>query len=126
MSLVHGEGIVSVNGNVITVKIQGSFNREGIVKYQKKLTTIIESFHAEKFKMLIDFLDAEGATPNALKQVDTFNTWLNDKNLVAKAVVINSPVLLKILFSRTPAQKSQNIKCFDNTIEAHQWLKSQS
>jgi len=126
MSLEHGVSAISVCSNVITVKIQGSFNLEGILAFHKKMISIVEDFQAEKFKILVDFLDADGATPDALKEANKFNIWLNNKNLVAKAVVINSPALFEIFFSSAPAQKLQNIKSFDSKAEGYEWLKSQS
>lgn len=125
MRLDHGEGIISVNDNVITVKIQGVYNQEGVVELRKKLSPIIENFHADGFKILANYLEAEGGTPDAYNEVNRFNIWLNEKNLIAKAVVINSAVISSILDSRTPARQLQNIKSFDNTIAAIQWLESQ-
>jgi len=125
MGLEHGVSVISVCSNVITVKIQGGFNLEGILAFHKKMISIVEGFQAEKFKILIDFLDADGATADALNEANKFNIWLNNKNLVAKAVVINSPALSEIFFSRAPAQKLQNIKCFDNRAEGYEWLKLQ-
>jgi len=126
MNLEHGISTISLCDNVISVKIDGSFNLEGIISYHKKLTSIIESLQLIKFKMLIDFLDAEGATPDALEENNKFNIWLEDKNLVAKAVVIDSAALLNVFISRVPAQKSQNIQSFDNKASGYKWLKLQS
>ena len=124
MITAHGTSTVTVKENLITATIEGSFNLEGIVAYHNKIKPIIDSLQGREFKLLVNFLGAEGATPEALDEANRFNAWLNNKNLVAKALIINSPVLLEIFLSRAPNQHSQNIMSFSTLDEAHVWLKS--
>lgn len=126
MNLVHGECFISVDSDIIVVKVVGAFNREGIIKSVDELKSVIESFRQKKFKILFDYLEAEGATPGAFDEINTCNLWLNTQNMAAKALVINSPANITILEKRTPARKSQNAKNFDNRSSAINWLKSQS
>jgi hypothetical protein len=126
MTVEHGKSFISFDGNIITVKAVGSFNREGIVKTIEELKSVIEVFYKKKFKLLFDYLEIEGGAPDVFDKINECNIWLNSQNMVAKALVINSPMHLAILESRTPARRSQNSKSFDDKASAINWLNSQA
>ncbi len=122
----HGESSISIDGDIITVTAVGAFNLEGIVKVIAELKLIIGSFCQKEFKLLFDYSQTEGGTPEVFEKINECNVWLNSQNMVAKALIINSPINLAILESRTPARNSQNSKRFDDKASAIAWLKSQS
>jgi len=125
MTLEHGKCFISVDGNIISVKALGAFNEEGIVKTIEELKSVIEKFGHQEFKLLFDYTQTEGGTPEVFEKINECNVWLNTQNMVAKALVINSSTNLAILESRTPARNSQNAKSFDDRVSAITWLKSQ-
>ena len=126
IELEHGKNSISVDDNIITVKSVGVYNIEGIVKAIEELKVVIESFSHKEFKLLFDYTETEGGTPEVFEQINECNIWLNSQNMVAKALVINSAMHLSILESRTPARKLQKTKNFDNKASAISWLKLQS
>jgi hypothetical protein len=126
MNQEHGKNIISVEGDIIISKIIGAFNVEGVNKSITDLKTVVDSFCQNKFKLLIDYIDAEGATPEVYEKINECNIWLNSQNMVAKALVTNSNVALSILESRTPARSSLNERIFDDKTSAMSWLKSQT
>ncbi|MBA6262734.1 hypothetical protein [Colwellia sp. Bg11-12] len=126
MNQEHGKNIISVEGDIIISKIIGAFNVEGVNKSITDLKTVVDSFCQNKFKLLIDYIDAEGATPEVYEKINECNIWLNSQNMVAKALVTNSNVALSILESRTPARSSLNERIFDDKASAMSWLKSQT
>ena len=113
MGLEHGKSSISVDGDIIYVKAAGAYNQEGIIKGIEELKLVIENFCQKEFKLLFDYSEIEGGTPEVFEEINEFNIWLNSQNMLAKALVINSSVKLAILESRTPARKSQNDKIFD-------------
>ena len=121
----HGKNSISVDGNIITVKSVGAYNTEGVFKAIEELKVVIESFFQKEFKLLFDYTETYGGTPEVFEQINECNIWLNSQTMVAKALVINSAMHLSILESRTPARKSQNTKNFDNKASAINWLKLQ-
>mgnify|MGYP000343419141 CR=1 FL=1 len=125
MNVEHGESFVTLEVDIITVKTQGAFNREGIIKAFDQLKLIIESNNLSSFKVLLDYSDSEGGTPAAYDEVNRCNLWLNTQNMTAKATVMTSPMYQSILESRTPASKTQNAKLFTDKQSAISWLKSQ-
>jgi hypothetical protein len=126
MNQEHGKNIISVEGDIIISKIIGPFNVEGVNKSITDLKTVVDSFCQNKFKLLIDYIDAEGATPEVYEKINECNIWLNSQNMVAKALVTNSNVALSILESRTPARSSLNESVFNDKANAIIWLKSQT
>jgi hypothetical protein len=101
MNLTHGESFISFDGDIITVKANGAFNREGVIEAFEKLRLLIENHHFKKFKILFDYLECHGGTPEAFEVINQSNIWLNNQNMIAKAVVINSPAINSILEART-------------------------
>jgi len=75
--------------------------------------------------LLFDYSEAEGGTPDVYDKINECNIWLNGQNMIAKALVIDSPTKLEILESRTPARRSQNFKNFNDKKKAISWLKLQ-
>jgi hypothetical protein len=126
MNTEHGESFITDDDDIIIVEVIGSFNSEGVSKSIEELKTVIDSFGENKFKLLFDYTNAEGGTPEVFEKINECNVWLNSKNMTAKALAIKSKTILKILESRTPARKSQHSKNFDNKVSALIWLKSQS
>ncbi len=126
MNVEHGKSFLSVDGDIITVKAVGPFNREGIVKTTEELKLLIESFGHKKFKILFDCAEAEGGPPDVFDKINELNIWLNSQNMIAKASVINLSMQLEILEIRSPARNLQNAKDFDNKSSAIAWLKLQS
>ena len=125
MTKAHGKSSISIDGDIITVTSIGSFNVEGIVQVIDELTLIIEDLNNKEFKLLFDYLQTEGGTPEVFEKINECNIWLNSQNMVAKAVLIHSPINMDLLESRTPARQSQNSKQFDEKANAIAWLKSQ-
>ena len=125
MAKEHGQSFISVDGDIIIVRAVGAFNEEGIVNTIGKLKSVIESFGPKGFKLLFDYSEAEGGTPDVYDKINECNIWLNGQNMIAKALVIDSPTKLEILESRTPARRSQNFKNFNDKKKAISWLKLQ-
>ena len=125
-NIVHGQCFVSVDDDIICIKAVGGFNLEGIILATQDIASAIHSLDHKSFKLLADYSELEGATPEAFDKLDEFNSWLHKQNMIAKAVVINSLVTLDILGQRTPARNEHNDKNFESKVKAIEWLKEES
>jgi len=85
---------------------------------------IITDFKGEKFCILMDLSKTLGSTPDGFKQADQYNSWLNDQNLVAKALIFPSLATEYIEQTMVKSKRKQNIKSFDNVVDAENWLKT--
>ncbi len=121
----HGGHSIVVNGNIIVLKLTGAFNEYGVFKFTQDVKGVIESFNGKIFSILVNNLELLGGTPEAYAELEKYNKWLNNQNMVAKAMVIKSSATLGIINSLVPSIKLQNMKDFDNKYEAIEWLKSQ-
>ena len=65
-----------------------------------------------------------GGTPEAYKELEDYNKWLNSQNLLAKAMVINSMITLDIINMYSPSRGEQKSETFDNETDAIAWLKT--
>lgn len=126
MPISHGQCFISVDDDIIYIRSVGAFNLEGVIKANLDIESAIIGFGSNRFKVFVDYTEIEGATPDAFEKLDECNKWLNSQNLIAKAVVINSPVTLALLESRAPARRLQNDKNFEDIETALEWLKLQS
>lgn len=102
--------------------MDGAFNSAGIKECITNVKAAIASFNGEGFCILSDATTLQGATPNAYTEIESFNMWLNDQALIAKAIVIQSPVTLEIFDIRAPSRAQQNIRSFNNRDDAFHWL----
>jgi hypothetical protein len=125
MLLEHGKSFISVDDDIIFITAHGAFNLEGATRIIAELKYLIENFHQKEFKLLLDYSEIEGGTPEVFDKINDCNIWLNSQAMVAKAIIIKSETQLKILESRAPARKLQNYKNFVDKTSAIQWLKSQ-
>lgn len=122
MNSEHGTAEISITGKRINVILEGSFNREGVLKYQERYRRVVQGFGDSPFKVLLNCLKIDGATPDAFEEIDNFNAWLNTRNIQAKAMVIDSAALTEIAEKRLPQQNKQNIRIFSSTNAALTWL----
>lgn len=126
MSERHGQCLVSIDNEIVHIKSIGAFNLEGMIKATQDIKSAISKLNTNSFKLLADYTELEGATPEAFDHLDKFNAWLNNNNMIAKAVVISSSITLTILGQQAPTRKLQNDKNFKTKDEAIEWLKQQS
>jgi len=123
--MVHGTFEITIDGSLIICKIIGAFNAEGAKRYVEAVKKQITARQSKPFKMLIDHLHFEGATPEAYEIANAYNEWLSTTNIVAKAVVSHSEVINQIELIYTPSKTTQNIQYFQTYEPAMSWLESQ-
>jgi len=124
MSGSHGEIEISFVDNVITAVLCGSFNHEGVLNYSNKVRSIVTSLKEKSFVMMIDNTRFEGCTPEGFKELETFNSWLSQTQLQAKAFIIKSEINKQIIQNRTPSLSLQNSRFFSTYQEANEWLEN--
>ena len=122
----HGKYSISMDGGIFYSKFEGAFNDIASKSWCERAKRVIESFGNRKFLMLVNLLELEGGTPGAWDDADRFNKWLNQKNMIAKALVITSSMTKEIERARVPSSRTQNIRYFENERNATTWLLSQS
>ena len=122
----HGEVQFSrLHGCIIVSTLIGSFNGAGARVYVQGIKRIINSLHGEPFAILVDNSDMHGATPEAYEELERYNQWSMQKNLVAKAFIIPSKATIEIVKSHSPSITRQNIKSFKDKASAIEWLEEQ-
>ncbi len=122
----HGHFTVLIEDGIIYTQLEGDFNEQGVIAWADELKAAIKTFNGEPFLMLVDEMLAPSATPGALKEGNNYNQWLNEQNMLAKAVVYSSSMLRDIDIKHLPARTKQNIAYFDNLASAKKWLNAQS
>ena len=126
MNLEHGIFTVTIDTNIIIVIMKGSFNEFGARALIDSIKAKIKSFNGTKFSIIVEDLELEGITPEGYKEINKYNEWLNNQNMIAKARVANSSLMLDIDHRLIPAIQKQNLKIFEDVPSAIEWLKLQS
>ena len=121
----HGHTEVRADGPIIHVVARGRFNLDGCRRFVQLVGEAVEQQGHRPFAMLIDNLRFEGGTPEAYAELDRFNSWLNTRPLVAKAMLLRSEMLSRIMDRLTPSRREQNIREFTSETEALAWLQTQ-
>ena len=127
MNISHGNSTVDLIDGVIYITLKGAFNKQGTEVWINKLKNIVEGLEGKPFSLLLNHLETEGATPEAFKVANEYNKWLDEQNLVAKAIV-SSSILAAIDLSHIEEKnrESQNFKYFKILPEAIKWLETQN
>lgn len=125
MTLKHGESTIILKGNIIHITLEGAFNEYGAKEVSATTREIINTLNQKEFLILANLLNLNGATPEAFSISNEFNAWLNNQNMVAKAIVIQSDTVKEIDKHWVPSKAIQNIEYFDNEDDALIWLKKQ-
>lgn len=73
MNLVHGEFEISLVNNIIYTNLFGTFNDQGVIAWSNALKKAINSFNGRAFSILVNELEADSATPEALSEAEQFN-----------------------------------------------------
>jgi len=121
----HGEFEIDIDNNVIKVTVQGAFNDVGAKALVTQLKSLLISLDKQPFAILANLLAFDGGTPEVFIMSDEFNAWLNDKNMVAKALVFTSPALIAIEQALVKSKTTQNIRYFEDENTALAWLNNQ-
>lgn len=122
MSVPHGETDVALEGNILVVTLNGTFNQEGCENGNIKVKRLVEKLNGQPLYMLTDARGFTGGTPSAYLCANDLNKWINQHNLVAKAMVHNKSILMSIAMATMPELRKQNIREFANLEEAYDWL----
>lgn len=125
MYLEHGDYTIQVKNNVVIIQVKGQFNEYGGKRLADELKKTIEGFQGEKFAIITNMSELEGATPETFVEGDAYNKWLYEKGVVAKAIVFNSMAMREINISRMPTQKLINLAFFKHQEEAWSWIIEQ-
>lgn len=125
MQAQHGEFEIDIDNNVIKVTVQGAFNDVGAKALVTQLKSLLISLDKQPFVILANLLAFDGGTPEVFIMSDEFNAWLNDKNMVAKALVFTSPALIAIEQALVKSKTTQNIRYFEDENTALAWLNNQ-
>jgi hypothetical protein len=126
MELPHGNYSIVADEHIITVSLTDSFNQAGAKALTNDIKSTIPRFKGKPFSIMVVDTSVSGNTPDAYEEINKYNEWLNEQNLIAKALVVPSGAIRKINDARIPAKAKQNVRSFDNTPDALVWLKTQS
>jgi len=124
MNLAHGNFTVTFNEGIIFVVLEGAFNEYAVANWANEIKAIINALNGERFAILMDMRMALGGTPESFEVSNQYNAWLNEQNMVAKALIYGSSVLEDMDYTFVKSKKDQNTKVFDNIEEAENWLQS--
>lgn len=122
---MHGDFDIVFDNNIIKITVEGEFNDIAAKAIASELKQLILSLNNTPFAILADLLAFDGGTPEVFAESSEFNAWLNSKNMVAKALVFTSPILIAIEKSLVKSKADQNIKYFADKEKALIWLETQ-
>ncbi len=122
---MHGKYDIEVNCDIIKITVSGAFNDVAAKALAIELKNIVIAFEHAPFAIMANLLAFDGGTPEVFAESQEFNTWLNSKNMVAKALVFTSPALIAIEQALVKSKAKQNIQYFKTEHQALKWLNKQ-
>lgn len=120
----HGSFDLDVRGEVLFVTLEGSWNLEQVKKFFGAYKPFVLGQGLEKFGVVSDFRNLEGATPDAIAFFEEVTAWAKEQGQVARAQVLNSALREYIVNQATKSRDIFQIQSFDNREEALDWMVS--
>lgn len=122
---IHGDFELSLTDNILQIDLKGSFNEAGALALTTEIKDKLRSIQDKPIYIIVNDKELVGITPEGFAILEKYNQWLNSKNLVAKAMVVNSSIIQDIDKRYIPSSTKQNIKFFTDLESARSWLKLQ-
>ncbi len=121
----HGQYLINLTpGNIISIRLYGSFNEQGASEYGRDLKKVVSSLEDKCFKLLIDINEFEGGTPEAFAFADNINHWLIENGMLAQAIVSKSQVKFETAVAFEPHLNLDKTKNFNKLEDAIFWLNN--
>lgn len=86
----HGDYQINARGEIITVRFLGTWNKECAKELIEDYIPFIKEKKYNKFGVLADLQNFEGATPDAMKPLIELSLWGAENGQVARAQIINT------------------------------------
>ncbi len=84
----HGNWKLEWQGVVLTIRISGAFNQEGLIEFTDNVKSSIASHNISKW-YLLEILDAETmVTPEAMTQLKALYEWYFENGCQSQALII--------------------------------------
>lgn len=120
----HGQVHYSWSSNVLHLETEGPFNKEGADVALKHMIETVQSKELSTWKR-IDITDVNAlGNPDVLRVIAKSYFWAFEHGCIAMAVVYCNS-LQKVLCEDFLQTHPYNIRLFDTTNAANQWLATQ-
>ncbi|MDC0603466.1 hypothetical protein OAP14_10695 [Aliiglaciecola sp.] len=118
----HGNWKLEWQGVVLTIRISGAFNQEGLIEFTDNVKSSIASHNISKW-YLLEILDAETmVTPEAMTQLKALYEWYFENGCQSQALINNNILQKEIALELSKAR----VAVFDNETDALAHFKSLS
>ncbi len=119
----HGKVELSlIQSNIIQAILTGSFNETGTLAYTEGVQKLVNTLDDQPFAIFVDNRALEGGTPEAYKLVQQHNEWLNDKKLIAKAILVQNSITYSLIETLSPSIKDLSVRSFESKDAALDWI----
>lgn len=119
----HGDVQIILKNNIIVATLVGSFNENGAINYTEKVKDLVKILNGKEYAILVDNSNMEGGTPEAYQVLEEYNQWLNQTNLVAKAMIVKTLITTDLIKSLSPSINLQTVRSFHDKKSAMKWLE---
>lgn len=121
----HGNFDISVRGDILIVRLSGSWNLEGAKSFFAVYKERIMEQGLSRFGVLADFRELEGATPDSIVYFEEISRWTYDHGQVARAQLLASSLAAYISAQVTRDKIIFPIRSFESEPDALAWLADQ-
>ncbi|AWB57022.1 hypothetical protein [Colwellia sp. Arc7-D] len=123
----HGNYSVTLEVNLLSIILVGTFNDIATKSACKQIQTKVDSLNGQAFSVLLNCTNYEGSTPAAHKISNDYFLWLNKQNCIAWAAIYHQKIYADMAKNQQPAMfEFQNRREFYDVESAKSWLASQS
>jgi hypothetical protein len=120
----HGSYEISIQGEVIVLSLEGSWNLEQAKTFFEAYKPFILKQGFTRFGVLTDFRSLEGGTPDAIAYFEEISVWAMEQGQVARAQVLDSSLKAYIVDQATKDKNLFAIQSFEDKDKALDWMAS--
>ena len=125
MEYSQGEYEIDSKGEIIIIRFLGIWDKGSSEKFIEDYIPFVKNKRLNRFGVLADLQDFEGATPDAAGPLIKLSLWGSKNGQVARAQIINTELKYFTVKDLQNLNFGYPIKDFDDIDSAFQWLNEQ-
>lgn len=90
MLKIHGNYEIDITGELLILRFKDAWNTECSMDFFKQYKKIIRDHKFNKFGIVLDYTNFEGATPEAINYFHKISKWADENGAAARAFIIDT------------------------------------
>ncbi|MCL9780134.1 hypothetical protein M9194_01655 [Vibrio sp. S4M6] len=123
---VHGDYLIEHSGDILIVRLFGSWNKEAAILFSQHLKQTVSQFNGRPWGNMLDMSKWNLATPDIWEVVEELAHWTDQNNHRFEAVVTNKIIEKQLMNQRFEYSPRLTKAFFPDEESALNWCRQQN